>query len=131
VQIHPVVVQGDDDLDKAFASMVTVQDGAVIIQPNLATPRAAELAMNHHLPSMSLFKSFAKIGLLMSYGANEEAAFRSVAYYVDRILKGAKPANLPVEQPTRFEFVINLKTAKALGLTIPPTLLFQADEVIE
>jgi len=130
VQIDPVVVQGDDDLDKAFASMVTVQDGAVIIQPNLATPRAAELAMNHHIPSMSLFKSFAKIGLLMSYGANEEAAFRSVAYYVDRILKGAKPADLPVEQPTKFEFVINLQTAQVLELAIPPSLLFQADEVI-
>jgi putative tryptophan/tyrosine transport system substrate-binding protein len=130
VETHSVVVQGDEDLDKAFATMVTAEDGAVIIQPNLATPRAAELALKHHLPSVSLSKGFAQAGLLMSYGANEEAAFRRMTYYVDRILKGAKPANLPVQQPIKFELIINLKTANALGLTIPPTLLFQADELI-
>ena len=130
VQIHPVVVQGDEDLDKAFATMVTAQAGAVIIQPVLATQRAADLAVQHHLPAMSLWRWWANAGGLMAYGSNEEAAFRRVAYYVDRLLKGAKPADLPVEQPTKFEFVINLKTAQALGLTIPPTLLFQADEVL-
>jgi putative ABC transport system substrate-binding protein len=130
VQIHPVVVQGDEELDGAFAAMVTARAGAVIIQPNLATQRAADLAVQHHLPAMSLWRAFANAGGLMSYGANEEAAYRRIAVYVDRMLKGAKPADLPVEQPTKFEFVINLKTAKTLGLTIPPMLLFQADEVI-
>jgi putative ABC transport system substrate-binding protein len=130
VQIHPVAVQGDEELDSAFTAMVTEQAGAVIIQPNLATPRAAELAVQHHLPAVSLFRVFAHAGGLMSYGASEAEAYRRTAVYVDRILKGAKPADLPVEQPTKFEFVINLKTAKILGLTIPPMLLFQADEVI-
>src|SRR5205085_148826 len=116
--------------DSAFTAMVTEQAGAVIIQPNLATPRAAELAVQHHLPAVSLFRAFAHAGGLMSYGASEAEAYRRTAAYVDRILKGAKPAALPVEQPTKFEFVINLKTAKTLGLTIPPMLLFQADEVI-
>ena len=130
VQIHPLVVQGDEDLHEAFTAMVTARAGAVIIQPNLATPLAVDLAGQHHLPSISLWRAFAHAGGLMSYGANEEAAYRRIAVYVDRILKGAKPADLPVEQPTKFEFVINLKTAQALGLTIPPALLFQADEVI-
>jgi putative ABC transport system substrate-binding protein len=130
VQTHPVVVQGDEELNKAFATMATAQDSAVIIQPNLATPLAAELALKHHLPSISLSRGFAHAGLLMSYGANEEAAFRSMTYYVNKILKGAKPGDLPVQQPMKFELIINLKTAKALGLTIPPTFLFQADEVI-
>ena len=130
VQTHPVVVQGDEDLKEAFATMATAQDSAVIIQPNLATPLAAELALKHHLPSISLSRGFAHAGLLMSYGANEEAAFRSMTYYVHKILQGAKPGELPVQQPMKFELIINLKTAKALGLTIPPTLLFQADEII-
>ena len=130
VQIHPLVVQGDEDLHEAFTAMVTARAGAVIIQPNLATPLAVDLAGQHHLPSISLWRAFAHAGGLMSYGANEEAAYRRIAVYVDRILKGAKPADLPVEQPTQFELVLNLKTAQALGLTIPPTLLFQADEVI-
>ena len=131
VQIQPVVARGDEDLDEAFAAMVTAGAGAVIIQPNLATPRAAALAMQHHLPTVSLSRAFAYTGLLMSYGGSEAEAYRQTTVYVDRILKGAKPADLPVEQPVKFELVINLKTAKALGLTIPPTLLFQADEVIK
>jgi hypothetical protein len=81
--------------------MVTARAGAVIIQPNLATPLAVDLAGQHHLPSISLWRAFAHAGGLMSYGAHEEAAYRRIAVYVDRLLKGAKPADLPVEQPTK------------------------------
>ena len=89
-----------------------------------------DLAAKLRLPGIFLEREFAEAGGLMAYGPNVVANFRRAATYVDKILKGAKPAELPVEQPMKFEFVINLKTAKALGLTIPPTLLFQADEVI-
>jgi ABC-type uncharacterized transport system substrate-binding protein len=89
------------------------------------------LAAKHLLPVISLYKDFAEAGGLLAYGANLPAIYRRAAYYVDRILKGTKPADLPVEQPTKFDLVINLKTAKALGLTIPPSLLARADQVIE
>jgi putative ABC transport system substrate-binding protein len=95
------------------------------------TRQVVEFAAQHQLPTM--FQSSAPVaeGGLMYYGPSPTEAYRHAAYYVDRILKGTKPADLPVEQPTRFELIINLKTAKALGLTIPPTLLFQADKVIK
>jgi putative ABC transport system substrate-binding protein len=91
----------------------------------------AEFATQHHLPSMWSRRDSVMAGGLMSYGSSLPDRFRRAAYYVDRILKGAKPADLPVEQPTKFELVINLKTAQTLGLTIPPSVLFQADEVIK
>jgi putative tryptophan/tyrosine transport system substrate-binding protein len=130
VQIRPVVVRGDEEFDSAFAAMVKEGVGAVIVQPTLATQHAADLTVKHHLPAVSIVRTFADSGGLMSYTASTAATYRRIAVYVDRILKGAKPADLPVEQPTKFELVINLKTAEVLGLTIPPTLLFQADEVI-
>jgi putative ABC transport system substrate-binding protein len=88
------------------------------------------LAMQHRLPVIAMFKEFPQEGALMSYGPNLEEMARHVATYVDRILKGARPAELLIERPTRFELIVNLKTATALDLTIPPTLLFQAHEVI-
>jgi putative tryptophan/tyrosine transport system substrate-binding protein len=92
--------------------------------------RIAELAAQHQLPTMYGWKYHVEAGGLMAYGPSQPAMFRRAASYVDKLLKGAKPGDLPVEQPTKFALVINLKTAQALGLTIPPTVLFQADEVL-
>jgi ABC-type uncharacterized transport system substrate-binding protein len=99
--------------------------------PAYRPKRAAELALQQRVPAVSVPRWFAEQGGLMSYSAIYADLFRKAAVYVDKILKGAQPADLPVEQPTRFQLVINMKTAKALGLEIPPTLLARADEVIE
>ena len=93
--------------------------------------RIADLAAKSRLPSVSNTKTFVEAGGLMSYGADLANSYRRVAYYVDRILKGAKPGDLPVEQPTKFELVINLKTAEQIGLTIPKSMLYRADKVIK
>ncbi len=93
--------------------------------------RLADLALKHHLPNIGGGKEYTDAGLLMSYGPSYPELFRRVAVFVDKILKGAKPADLPVEQPTKFELVVNLKTTKALGLTIPQSVLLRADEVIQ
>jgi len=113
--------------------MTKERAGAVIVQGVLTAPawRAAELALQHRLPSISPQVQFVESGGLMSFGANFADMHRRAASYVDRILKGAEPGELPVEQPTRLELVINLKTAKALGLNIPPALLLRADRVVE
>ncbi len=131
VRIHPVFVQGEEEFDGAFTAMVHEGVGAVIIQLLLATPRAAALAVQHRLLAMATSEAFAEAGGLMTYGSKSAWRWQSVVTYVDQILKGAKPADLPVQRPMQFELVINLKTAKALGLTIPPSLLFQADGVIK
>jgi putative tryptophan/tyrosine transport system substrate-binding protein len=91
----------------------------------------AEMALKNGLPAASVQKEFAEAGFLLTYGADTRDLYRRSAVFADKILKGAKPADLPVEQPTRFELVINLKTAKVLGITVPPTMLSRADEVIE
>jgi putative ABC transport system substrate-binding protein len=104
---------------------------AVIVQPSLPSRRAAELALKHRVPAVSVPRWFVEEGGLMSYSANYVDLFRKAAVYVDKILKGAQPADLPVELPTRFELIINMKTAKALGIDVPPMLLSRADEVLE
>jgi putative ABC transport system substrate-binding protein len=93
--------------------------------------RLADLALKHRLPSIGGAKEYAEAGLLLSYGASYPQLFRRAAHFVDKILKGAKPADLPIEQPTKFEFVINMKTAKALGLQIPQSVLLQVDQEIQ
>jgi len=123
--------------DFAAAFRTIAQDGAqmllVLSSPFFAEHRRqlAELAIQHRLPSMFIFKSYVEVGGLMAYGVDQAAMYRRTGAYVARILKGTKPADLPVEQPTKFELVINLKTAKVLGLTIPDKILARADEVIE
>jgi putative ABC transport system substrate-binding protein len=131
IRIYPVVVQGEEEFDSAFTAMSHAGVEAVIIQLLLATPRAAAQAVQHRLPAMATSEAFAAAGGLMTYGTKSAWRWQSVVTYVDKILKGAKPADLPVQRPMQFELVINLKTAEALGLTIPPTLLFQADGVIK
>ena len=114
-------------MTKDRAGGLTVLAGAIFFNQRT---RIVELAAQSRLPAIYSGKEYAEAGGLMAYGISVPAVFSRAATYVDKILKGAKPADLPVEQPMKFELVINLKTAKALGLTLPPTLLFQADEVI-
>ncbi len=134
VQLLPLEVHGPDAFAGAFQAATQGHAQALIMvqSPLFTTHRArlAELALASRLPTMSGEVGYATTGGLMNYGPRIPEIWHRAATYVDKILKGAKPAELPVEQPMKFEFVINLKTAKALGLTIPPTLLFQADEVI-
>jgi putative ABC transport system substrate-binding protein len=122
-----------EELEPALSVMTKERVGAVIVLGNLPVPvqETARLAVQHRLPTISLLNQFAEAGGLMSYGASVSDIRRRAASLVDRILKGAKPADLPVEQPTKFELVVNRKTARALGITIPPSVLLQADRVIE
>ena len=129
--IHIVMVGGNDELEKAYAELVRERVDAVILQGTLGVSLQVNLSIKYGLPTLNNQTNIARAGALISYGASIAERGREVASYVDRILKGAKPAELPVQQPTKFELVINLKTAKALGLTIPATLLARADEVIE
>ncbi len=123
-----------EELDIAFASAAAQHADAVIVFGDTLTifqaPRVIALAAEHHLPAIYLFRQFANGGLIV-YGPDIHDLYRRAGGYVDKILKGTKPSDLPVEQPTKFELVINMKTAKALGLTVPPSLLVRADEVIE
>jgi putative ABC transport system substrate-binding protein len=134
LQLQPVEVRGADDLENAFSAITAGRARAVMTLSDPVTftllRRIVELATKIRIPSMHLQVEYAEAGGLMSYGPSYSDLFRRAAYYVDKILKGAKPADLPVEQPTKFEFVINLKTAKAIGLTIPPNVLARADRVI-
>jgi putative ABC transport system substrate-binding protein len=129
--IDPIMIHRREELEAAFVAMETTRPDAVIVQPSLPVKRVAELALKYRIPAVSAFRPFAEDGGLMSYWFAEAEVYRRAAAFTDKILKGAKPGDLPVEQPTMFELVINLKTAKALGLTIPPSLLGRADQVIE
>jgi putative ABC transport system substrate-binding protein len=135
IQLHALEAQRPDDLERAFAAMTRERAGALLVLRDgmflLHSKRIVDLAAKSRLPAMSEGKDELANGGLMAYGPSLSDSFRRAATYVDKILKGAKPADLPVEQPTKFELVINLKTAKALGLTIPPSLLTRADEVIQ
>ncbi len=129
LEMEPVMVQPASPLDAAFESMTTKRAEAVFIQGSLVRKDAVDLALRHRLPSLSTSNTLPRLGGLTSYSAG--ADFREVAAYIDKLLKGAKSADLPVSFPTKFELIVNLKTAKALGITLPPTLLTRADEVIE
>jgi putative ABC transport system substrate-binding protein len=135
VRLQFVEARGPADFDRAFSDMTRARAGAltVLLSPMLFNERRrlADLAAKNRLPAVYQLREFVDAGGLMAYGANVVDLYRRAATYVDKILKGAKPADLPVEQPSKFELVINLKTAKALGLTIPQSVLGRADEVIQ
>jgi len=134
VQLQALEARGPDDLERAFAATTRERAGALFVPWDgmflLHLTRITQLAAKTRLPTMYGHRGYVDAGGLASYGPSALESFRRAAAYVDKILKGAKPGDLPVEQPTKFELIINLKTAKALGLTIPPSLLGRADEVI-
>ncbi len=134
VQLQVWKVESGGELDRVFTAIARERTAGIIILGSTTLfanrARIAQLAVRHRLPTSAWARELTEAGCLMSYGANLHDVARRAAYFVDKILKGAKPGDLPIEQPTKFELVINLKTAKALGLTIPPSLLGRADEVI-
>jgi putative tryptophan/tyrosine transport system substrate-binding protein len=134
LELRSIVFRDRNTLPDHFSEIRTAKAEALVIIPSPVFDeirgRLAELALTHRLPTLLAFPEYVEAGGLMGYGPSLAAAHRRAAYYVDRILKGTKPGDLPVEQPTKFELVINLKTAKALGLTIPQSILLRADEII-
>ena len=137
INLHIAVTVGTDpvELDRAFETIKRDGAGAVVGLPGASyfqnRRRIAELAIKHRLPSIFELGDFADAGCLMGYGPSLREMFRQAATYVDRILKGAKPADLPVQQPTKFELVVNATTAETLGLSLPPSLLLQAGRVVQ
>ena len=134
LQVWPAEVRGPEDLEKAFASIAHKRPEALVPTPSnmfwAHRVKVVDLAARHRLPTTFTDRGYVEAGGLMSYGPDEKAIFHQLATYVDRILRGAKPGDLPIEQPTKFELAINLKTAKALGLTIPQSILARADQII-
>jgi putative ABC transport system substrate-binding protein len=135
VQLQILEVRGSDEFESAFRAMIRERAQAVLVLADAMTfahrHRLANLAARHRLPLMGSLREYAEAGGLMSYWADGTELFRRAASYVDKILKGARAGDLPIEQPTKYELVINLKTAKALALTIPPPLLLRATTVLE
>jgi len=136
IGFQPLVLNSVDEIDSAFQSMVKERAGALIVQPLFPSvlgqgSRIAALAVKNRIPTISDGFQFPEQGGLMFYGPDVVGAYQRAAMFVDKILKGRKPADLPVEQPTKFEFIVNLKTAKQIGLTIPPNVLARADKVIK
>jgi putative ABC transport system substrate-binding protein len=131
----PAEARGVETLEQAFATMMRERAQAFVVQGDSVLfnyrGQIAEMALKNRLPAASLQREYAEAGLLLTYGADIRDLYRRAAGFVDKIFKGAKPADLPVEQPTKYELVINLKTAKALDIIVPPTLLTRADQVIE
>ena len=137
IELHVVEILGAENLGEKLEGVLKQRPQGLI---QLSSPlfniariakRIADFAVSHRLPSISMFKNFADLGGLLAYGPDQAVFDKCPASYIDKILKGTKPADLPIEQPTKFELIINIKTAKALGLTIPQTLFFQANQVIE
>jgi putative ABC transport system substrate-binding protein len=135
MQLQTLGVRGPDELDRAFSAMREARAGALIVEGSsmlfTSRTRLADLALKNRLPTMFVQREYAEAGGLMAYGADFSDLFRRAATFVDKILKGARPADLPVEQPTKFVLVVNLKTAKALGLTFPASIMIRAEHVIE
>jgi putative ABC transport system substrate-binding protein len=133
VQVQIVKARSPVDFDDAFSALMKQHANALLLLPDwsLDTTRIVDWAIKHRLPTMSGLSAYVRGGVLITYGPSLGDLYYRAATYVDKILKGSRPGDLPVEQPTKFELVINLKTAKALGLTIPPSLLARADQVIE
>jgi putative ABC transport system substrate-binding protein len=135
VQLHILKASNESEIDAAFATLVQQQAGALVVGGDPffegRRERFVALAARHGVPAIYQWREFAAAGGLISYGTSFAAVSRQLGVYAGKILKGAKPADLPVQQPTKFELVVNLNTAKALGLTVPPSILARADEVIE
>jgi putative tryptophan/tyrosine transport system substrate-binding protein len=135
IQLQLLPFRTADDLERMFQAAAQNNSNAIVALADtimlVQRAKVVALAAGHRLPTIFAFRDFPEAGGLMSYGPSLEAIYVRTAEYVDKILKGARPSDLPVEQPTKFELVINLKTAKALGLTIPPSLLARTDEVID
>ena len=131
LEIKPILLRGADEFDAGFFEMKQWRAEAVVVQPSLPHKHFADAALKHRVPAFAPHSDFSAAGGLMSYSADQLAVYRESASFVDKILKGRKPVDLPVQLATKFQLIINLKTANGLGLTLPPTLLTRADQVIE